>query len=55
MPSFTLTYEIARYYACQIWGQIQCKTINIIQCAQNKALRMISFKQFMEPSDPLYI
>ena len=27
----------------------------MIQCAQNKALRIISFKQFMmEPSEPLY-
>ena len=41
-------------YACQIWGQIQSKTFDIIQCAQNKALRIISFKQFMEPSEPLY-
>ena len=26
----------------------------MIQCAQNKALRIISLKQFMEPSEPLY-
>ena len=26
----------------------------MIQCAQNKALRIINFKQFMEPSEPLY-
>ena len=26
----------------------------MIQCAQNKALRIISFKQSMEPSEPLY-
>ena len=26
----------------------------MIQRAQNKALRIISFKQFMEPSEPLY-
>ena len=24
-------------YACQIWGQIQSKALDIIQCAQNKA------------------
>ena len=41
-------------YACQIWGQSQSKTFDMIQCAQNKALRIISFKQFMEPSEPLY-
>ena len=26
----------------------------MIEHAQNKALRIISFKQFMEPSEPLY-
>ena len=41
-------------YACQIWGQIQTKTFDMIQCAQNKPLRIISFKQFLEPSEPLY-
>ena len=41
-------------YACQIWGQIQSKTFDMIQHAQNKAIRIISFKQFMEPSEPLY-
>ena len=37
-------------YACQI----QSKTVDMIQCAPKKALRIISFKQFMEPSEPLY-
>ena len=41
-------------YACHIWGQVQNKTFDMIQRAQNKALRIISFKQFMEPSEPLY-
>ena len=41
-------------YACQIWGQIQSKTFDMIQRAQNKAIRIISFKQFMEPLN-LYI
>ena len=35
-------------YPFHIWGQVQ------IQRAQNKALRIISFKQFMESSEPLY-
>ena len=35
-------------------GQVQSKTFDLIQRAQNKALRIISFKQFMEPSEPLY-
>ena len=26
----------------------------MIQCAQNKALRIINFKKFTEPSEPLY-
>ena len=38
----------------QIWGQSQSKIFNIIQCAKNQALRIISFKQFMEPSEPLF-
>ena len=41
-------------YAYQIWGQIWSKTFDMIQCAQNKALRIISFKQFMEHSELLY-
>ena len=41
-------------YACHIWGQVENKTFHMIQRAQNKALRIISFKQFMEPSEPLY-
>ena len=41
-------------YACHIWGQVQNKTFDMIQHAQNKALRIISFKQFMECSEPLY-
>ena len=38
-------------YACHIWGQVQSKTFDMIQHDQNKAL---SFKHFMEPSEPLY-
>ena len=41
-------------YACHIWGQVQGKTFDMIQRVQNKALRIISFKHFMEPSEPLY-
>ena len=40
-------------YACHIWGQVQNKTFDMIQRAQSKALRIISFKQFMEPFEPL--
>ena len=41
-------------YLCQIWRQRQSKTFYMIQFAQSKALRIISFKQFMELSEPLY-
>ena len=41
-------------YACQIRGQVQSETFDIIQRALNKASRIISFKQFMEVSEPLY-
>ena len=41
-------------YACQIWGQSHSKTFDMIQSAQNKALRIINFKQSMEPSESLY-
>ena len=41
-------------YLCQIWRQRQTKTFYMIQFAQRKALRIISFKQFMELSEPLY-
>ena len=41
-------------YACHIWRQVQSKTFDTIQRTQNKALSIISFKHFMEPSEPLY-
>ena len=41
-------------YTGQIWGQTQSETFDMIHCAQNKALRIISFRQFMEPSELLY-
>ena len=41
-------------HACHIWGQVQSKTFNMIQRTQNNALRIISFKQFMEHSESLY-
>ena len=41
-------------HACQIWGQSHSNTFDMIQTAQNKALRIINFKHSMEPSEPLY-
>ena len=47
-------FDSSMRYACQIWGQSHSKTFDIIQSAQNKTLRIINFKQSMEPSEPLY-
>ena len=41
-------------YAFQIWGQSHSKTFDVVQSTQNKALRIINFKQSMAPSQPLY-
>ena len=41
-------------YVCHNLGQVLSKTFDMIPRAQNKALRIISFKQFMEPSELLY-
>ena len=41
-------------YACQISGQIQSNTFDMIQRAENKTLGIINFKQFTESSEPLY-
>ena len=35
-------------------GQSHSKTFDVIQTTQNKALRIINFKQSMEPSELLY-
>ena len=31
-------------YGCQIWGQNQCKIVEMIKGTQNKALRILNFK-----------
>ena len=41
-------------YASQIWSQSHSKTFDMIQSVQNKALRIINFKQSMESSEHLY-
>ena len=35
-------------YACQIWSQTHIEKFDMIQSTQNKALRIINFKQSME-------
>ena len=47
-------FDSRRRYACQIWGQSHSKTFDVIQTTQNKTLRIINFKQIMEPSELLY-
>ena len=37
MPSLASLTLIMRYDACQIWGEIQSKTFDMIQHIQNKA------------------
>ena len=51
MPSLTLILDMHVKFGVKF--QVY-KTFNMIQCAQNKALRIISFKQFIEASEPLY-
>ena len=41
-------------YGCQIWGQFSNKHICRLQHIQNRAIRIINFAKFREPSDPLY-
>ena len=48
-------FDLHMRYACQIWGQSHSKTFDMIQSAQNKVLRIINFKQSMEPSETLYL
>ena len=41
-------------YGSQIWGQFNNKHICRLQRIQNKALRIINFSNFSDPSTPLY-
>ena len=41
MPSLT---SHMRMHAYQIWGQIQSKTFDIIQCAQKKSFKNYKFQ-----------
>ena len=47
-------FDLHMRYSCQIWGQSHSKTFDMIQSVQSKTLRIINFKQSMEPSEPLY-
>ena len=41
-------------YACQVWGQSNSDILVMVQRAQNKALRIINFKEEIHPSAPPY-
>ena len=41
-------------YASQVWAQFENKHIKRIQKLQNKALRIINFSKYSDPSTPLY-
>ena len=41
-------------YACQVWGQSNSDILVMVQRAQNKALRIIKFKEERHPSELLF-
>ena len=41
-------------YACEVWGQSNSDILVMVQRAQNKALRIINFKEERHPSEPLF-
>ena len=41
-------------YACQVWGQSKNRLLTQIEKSQNKVLRLLNFKHFMESSNPIY-
>ena len=51
---YYVLFDSHMIYACQIWGQSHSETFDMIQSAENKALRIINSKESMEPSEPLY-
>ena len=47
-------FDIHLCYACQVWGQSKSNRLVLVQRAQNKALRIINFKEERHPSEPLF-
>ena len=41
-------------YACQVWGQSNSDILVMVQRAQNKALRIINFKEGRHPNESLF-
>ena len=42
-------------HACQVWGQSNHDILVMIQRAENKALRIINFKEETHPNEPLLL
>ena len=47
-------FDTHLHYACQIWKQGKSSTLLMVQRAQNKALRIINFKNERDPSELLF-
>ena len=47
-------FDTHLHYACQVWGQRNSDILVMVQRAQNKALRIINFKEERHPSEPLF-
>ena len=41
-------------YGCQLWGQAQTQVLQNIEKIQNKALRILNFKNPWEPIEQIY-
>ena len=47
-------FDTHLHYAFQVWGQSNSDILVLVQRAQNKALRIINFKEERHPSEPLF-
>ena len=47
-------FDTHLHYACQVWEQSISDILVLVQRAQNKALRIINFKEERHPSEPLF-
>ena len=51
---YYVIFESHLQYGCQLWGQTQTQVLKNIEKIQNKALRIINFKNPWEPSEQIY-
>ena len=47
-------FESHLRYGCQLWGQVQTQVLQNIEKIQNKALRILNFKNPWEPIEQIY-